>query len=208
MALRARRRYGSAANHGGPLVAAGRVLGPWTNGLVAREGWTQGTHRSAKEDETFCSPNAPINRTDRPSSLPTAFGRLTSTDTSDWGPTMSTAHSAAAHDHPRRRRLTLDVWRNPLARGADRTEATLLILAIGMWLLAVPVLAAAGSVCWPDVAAAATLVILTAAGAWLALGALLGASWLIVRWRLGRRRLADWDRDWQRVEPRWSGRRP
>jgi hypothetical protein len=206
---------------------------------------------------------------------------------------MSTAHSAAAHDHPRRRRLTLDVWRNPLARGVDRAEATLLILAIGMWLLAVPVLAAAGSVCWPDVAAAAadqqrtrssapavlaadavdfvfgehgipisghvpvparwvtpdgsertgtvsatggaksgdtvqvwidrsgnptaapitttaaaTLVILTAAGAWLALGALLGASWLIVRWRLGRRRLADWDRDWQRVEPRWSGRRP
>jgi hypothetical protein len=204
---------------------------------------------------------------------------------------MSAAHPHATHDRPPRRRLTLAVWRNPLARSVDRTEATLVILAIGIWLLTLPVVAAAGSVWWGEAAATAAdqqatrasvsavltadagdfvyselgnpisgqvpvparwiapdgsghsgtiitgggarrgeavqiwvdrsgnlvappmsnaaavmLVMLVAVGAWLLLAALFGSLVLGVRWRLNRRRMADWEHDWRNIEPHWSGR--
>ncbi len=49
--------------------------------------------------------------------------------------------------------------------------------------------------------AAAILVILASADAWLTVGVLLGMCWLTVSRRLNRQRLADWDRGWARVEP-------
>jgi hypothetical protein len=55
--------------------------------------------------------------------------------------------------------------------------------------------------------AAAMLVLLAAVGTWLLLGALFGSLVLGVRWRLNRRRMADWEHNWQDIEPRWSGRR-
>jgi hypothetical protein len=204
---------------------------------------------------------------------------------------MSTAHPHTAHDRPRLRRLTLAVWRNPLARSVDRTEATLVILAIGIWLLTLPMVAVAGSMWWADASATAAdqqanrasisavltadaadfafselgnpisgqvpvpagwiapdgsghsgtiitgggakrgetvqiwvdrsgnlaappmsntaammLVVLAAVGTWLLLGAMLGSIVLGVHWRLNRRRMADWEHDWQDIEPRWSGR--
>jgi len=50
------------------------------------------------------------------------------------------------------------------------------------------------------------VLVLTATGAWLAIGLLLAMCWLTLRWRLNRRRFAGWDHDWNRVEPQWSGR--
>ena len=204
---------------------------------------------------------------------------------------MSTANPRATDDRRRLRRLTFAVWGNPLARNADRVEAALVILVVGIWLLALPIVAAAGSLRWPEVSArameeqhtrvstsavltanaadflfsdqgvpisgevpaparwvaldgsertgtvkaaggakagdtvhvwvdrlgslagapmsstgAVVLVVLTATGAWLAIGLLLAMCWLTLRWRLNRRRFAGWDHDWNRVEPQWSGR--
>jgi hypothetical protein len=204
---------------------------------------------------------------------------------------MSTAHSPNTGDRQRCRRLALAVWRNPLARGTDRTEAAVVILMFSIWLLALPLAATAGSLYWQDVSAlaadqlhtrtqttatltenaadfmysasgnpisgqvlasarwvapdgsertgiinaaggvgtgdaqqiwvdpkghvtdaplsgtaAAALLMLITAGAWLTLSVLLGAGWLTVRWRLNRRRLDTWDHEWQRIEPGWSGR--
>ncbi len=39
-----------------------------------------------------------------------------------------------------------------------------------------------------------------------ALAAVLALAGILVRWRLTRRRLADWDADWQATEPRWTTR--
>ena len=205
---------------------------------------------------------------------------------------MSTANPRATDDRRRLRRLTFAVWGNPLARNADRVEAALVILVVGIWLLALPIVAAAGSIWWPEASAtaveeqharvstsavltenaadflfsqsgnpisgqvpvaarwvapdgseragtvsaaggakigdtvqiwvdrsgdltaapmsstgAALLVVVAVTGVWVAIGAVLAACWLTVRWRLGRRRIAGWDHDWKRVEPHWSGRR-
>lgn len=68
---------------------------------------------------------------------------------------MSTANPRSTDDRRRLRRFTFAVWGNPLARTADRTEATLAILVVGIWLLALPIVAAGGSLWWPEASAAA-----------------------------------------------------
>lgn len=50
----------------------------------------------------------------------------------------------------RRRPLVLRVWRNPLARGVDRTEAALTWILVTVFLLALPILATIASVEWGD----------------------------------------------------------
>ena len=67
---------------------------------------------------------------------------------------MSTAKPRAMDDR-RLRRFTFAVWGNPLARSVDRTEAALAILVVGIWLLALPIVAAAGSLWWPEASATA-----------------------------------------------------
>jgi len=46
-------------------------------------------------------------------------------------------------------------WRNPLARTADRAEATARLLLTTLWLLTLPVIAVAGSVAWQQASAIA-----------------------------------------------------
>lgn len=183
------------------------------------------------------------------------------------------------------------VWGNPMARGPDRLEAAAVLVAVVIWILAVPIVATGGTILWQqvstdaaqqartrtktvatldaeppgpvigaygvparveaavpahwlatdgtvrsgsvtvgsdagdakqvpvwldragnpvappiDTTAAAVLVVFSSVGAWLSLGVLLGTGWLVLRWRLNRRRLCAWDRDWALVEPIWSGR--
>jgi len=45
----------------------------------------------------------------------------------------------------------LRVFRNPLARGVDRTETVLLIGLMAIWLVSVPLLATVASATWPTV---------------------------------------------------------
>lgn len=55
-------------------------------------------------------------------------------------------------DHRRRpRRMTFAVWRNPLARSADRTEAGLLLVAVTLWLIALPIVAVVASIIWSGI---------------------------------------------------------
>ena len=48
-------------------------------------------------------------------------------------------------------RLTFAVWRNPLARPSDRTEAGVLLLAVTLWLVALPIVAVAASIIWSGI---------------------------------------------------------
>jgi hypothetical protein len=205
---------------------------------------------------------------------------------------MASINTDPVDDQRRPRRKTFAVWRNPLARSSDRTEAGLLLLAVACWLIALPIVAAAASIIWsgisdeatvqqqtrtmvtshlladaPDYSynseygtpigptvpvsaewtgtdgrlhtgsveaaggarsgdhqpiwidksggiadppintgVAAVLMVGATVAAWLAWGALLLVSWLAVRWRLNTRRANDWDRQWETIEPVWSGR--
>lgn len=58
-------------------------------------------------------------------------------------------------DPHRRRRLTVAIWGNPLARASDRFEAAAALLAIVLWSLAVPIVATAGTMLWHEVSTAA-----------------------------------------------------
>ena len=51
--------------------------------------------------------------------------------------------------------LSRVAWRNPLARGSDRAEAAFGVIVFVLWLLALPIVATAGSMCWPQIAAVA-----------------------------------------------------
>ena len=57
-----------------------------------------------------------------------------------------------------------------------------------------------------DVSTAAMLVILAVLGALAIIGSALRVSLAALRWRLNRRRAAEWDRAWTLIEPGWSGR--
>jgi hypothetical protein len=57
-----------------------------------------------------------------------------------------------------------------------------------------------------DGTTATAIVVLATAGAWISFGALLGSVVMALGHRFNRQRLANWDRDWQRIEPLWSGR--
>ncbi len=50
-----------------------------------------------------------------------------------------------------RKPLALRVWRNPLARGADRAEVLLSVGLIIIWLLTLPLFATVGSAVWTTV---------------------------------------------------------
>ncbi len=69
------------------------------------------------------------------------------------------ASNSTDPDEDRRqpRRMAVAVWRSPLARSADRTEAGLLLLAVTLWLLALPIVAAAASIIWSGVSTEATV---------------------------------------------------
>ncbi|WP_152617533.1 Rv1733c family protein [Phaeacidiphilus oryzae] len=59
----------------------------------------------------------------------------------------------------------------------------------------------------PTTASAATLDgILVGTAAWIGAGVLVGSTDLLARHRLNRRADRAWEREWQRVEPSWSGR--
>lgn len=186
--------------------------------------------------------------------------------------------------------LIREAWQNPLARAADRAEATARVLLTAVWLCTIPVMIIVGSSVWHSVSVAAesqqsrvattaqlsedadftitddqamvTYQLVRAAARWvapdgsertgtvttsagghtgerveiwvdrtgdvtqppvpqstsavliitvtvsavLAWGALLMAAQSLIRGRLDRRRFADWDVDWRRIEPLWSGR--
>ncbi|MFI7317072.1 hypothetical protein [Streptomyces venezuelae] len=53
-----------------------------------------------------------------------------------------------------------------------------------------------------------TTAIATGSGVAFAIWAVSGASWLTVRVVADRRRMAEWERAWAGIEPRWSGNRP
>ena len=65
---------------------------------------------------------------------------------------MATAHRPADPHRPRR----LSVWRNPLARGADRLEAAAAVAMAVLWALALPVVATGGTMLWRQVSTVAT----------------------------------------------------
>ena len=65
---------------------------------------------------------------------------------------MATAHRPADPHRPRR----LSVWRNPLARGADRLEAAAAVAMAVLWALALPVVATGGTMLWQQVSTVAT----------------------------------------------------
>jgi hypothetical protein len=71
--------------------------------------------------------------------------------------TMASINKDPIDDRRRPRRMTFAVWRNPLARSTDRTQAGLLLLAIALWLIALPIVAAAGSMIWSGISEAATV---------------------------------------------------
>ena len=55
----------------------------------------------------------------------------------------------------RPRSLTFAVWHNPMARSCDRARAALSVALIGLWILAFPVAAIAGSMIWASGSATA-----------------------------------------------------
>ena len=55
----------------------------------------------------------------------------------------------------RRHRMTFAVWRNPLGRPADRTQACALVLAFGAWIIGLPIAAALGSLIWSGISVTA-----------------------------------------------------
>ena len=50
------------------------------------------------------------------------------------------------------------------------------------------------------------LVVLCTAGVWLCWSCLLYGARSVLRYRLNRQRIADWETEWLQVEPVWSGR--
>jgi len=55
----------------------------------------------------------------------------------------------------RPRSLMVSVWHNPMARSCDRARAALAISLIGLWILAFPIAAIAGSMIWASGSATA-----------------------------------------------------
>jgi hypothetical protein len=93
-------------------------------------------------------------------------------------------------------------------RGTDRLEdlAAVLAVLLGGGVLALAVVVGA---CASDAVADPGAAL--AAWAWggsvaLAGWAVLGLAWLGLRTLTSRRNALAWERDWERVEPRWSGR--
>jgi hypothetical protein len=68
---------------------------------------------------------------------------------------MSSTSSVPDHNQGRPHRLTFAVWRNPLARPADRLQAFSLLLAAAIWLIGLPVAAVTGTLIWSDLSATA-----------------------------------------------------
>ena len=68
---------------------------------------------------------------------------------------MSAALPARPNGWRYPRRSVSSLWRNPLARESDRTEAALAVVLIGIWLLAFPVAAIVGSLAWAASSSAA-----------------------------------------------------
>lgn len=64
---------------------------------------------------------------------------------------MSTTNAASDDNQGRPHHFTFAVWRNPLARPADRLQAVSLLLALAIWLIGLPVAAVMGSLIWPAV---------------------------------------------------------
>lgn len=54
--------------------------------------------------------------------------------------------------------------------------------------------------------ASAVSAVSAATGIWLCSGSVLLLLWLILRRRLDKQRATDWDRQWESVEPLWTGR--
>ena len=50
------------------------------------------------------------------------------------------------------------------------------------------------------------LAVSAATGIWLCSGSVLLLLWLVLRRRLDKQRATDWDRQWESVEPLWTGR--
>lgn len=205
---------------------------------------------------------------------------------------MASINTDPDDERRRPRRMTFAVWRSPLARSTDRTEAGLLLVVVALWLIAVPIVATAASIIWSGISEAATvqqqtrttvkahlladapdysyradygtpitltvpvsaewigqdgrshtgsvdaadgartgdqvqiwvdasgnladppistgtaavLMVAATVAAWFAWGMLLIGSWLVVRWRLNKRRILEWDDEWETFEPVWSGR--
>ena len=69
---------------------------------------------------------------------------------------MASIDTDPGDDRRRSRRMSIAVWRSPLARSADRTEAGLLLLAVILWLIALPIVAAVASICWSGISDAAS----------------------------------------------------
>lgn len=65
---------------------------------------------------------------------------------------MNTDPASAQH---RLRRILFAVWRSPLARSTDRTEAALLLILVTLWLVVLPVVAVLMSVVWSGISATA-----------------------------------------------------
>lgn len=139
---------------------------------------------------------------------------------------------SAAHDHDSRLRQVQMAQRHPVTarllsdangdgqagahasvRWSDSRGAHFAIAAVGPWQRAGDTatlwLDAHGNVTAPppasDMATLAGAEMGFAAAAGVVLTA--GGAWKVVRVCLDRRRLRQWDREWELVEPRWTGRR-
>ena len=70
--------------------------------------------------------------------------------------TMASINTDPDDDDRRPRRVAFAVWRSPLARSTDRTEAGLLLLAVTLWLIALPIVAVVASIIWSGISETAT----------------------------------------------------
>ena len=104
------------------------------------------------------------------------------------------------------RRSRMLGWdRNPLRRCIDRVEAAVVAGLIAAFLWVTP----SGSLTWPPLrhAQVGAHVALAEWLAVLVLGLLLCLAAGAGRVLFARRRLADWNRAWRAVEPRWTRQR-
>ena len=110
-------------------------------------------------------------------------------------------------------RLTGQTRPRAPVRWSDRQGVHVTVAQVGTWQrkgsTATVWLDARGNVTsppdTPDRAATAGLTV--GLGAATGVAAMVGGAWKGVRVSLDRRRFAQWDREWELVEPRWTGRR-
>jgi len=99
--------------------------------------------------------------------------------------------------------------RNPLRRRIDRVEAAVVAGLIAVFLISAPVLGAAAGTPRPPLRHSQVQAH-TALAEWLTalvLGLLLCLAVGVERVLFARRRLADWNRAWRVIEPRWTRQR-